>query len=82
MTKSISVKIEEELWKKMKTHEEINWSGVIRNSIKNKLESLEGKFDKGIAKEAFLDSEEILKEKIFKGRSGTEIIREWRDKRR
>ncbi|HLC58689.1 MAG TPA: hypothetical protein VJI68_02415 [Candidatus Nanoarchaeia archaeon] len=83
MTKSINVKVENETWEAMKTHEEINWSGVIRNTIKNKLKELEErKFDKNKAKNAFLESEKIIKEKVFKGKSGVEIIREWRDKRK
>ncbi len=40
--KTITVKIPEELYNKMKAHKEINWSEVIRRAIENKLEGLEG----------------------------------------
>ena len=84
MTKAISVKIDEELWTAMKTHEEVNWSGVIRNTIKNKLEELEEKkFDKNKARKAIEKIKKIRQQGSFKlDKTGTEIIREWRDKRK
>ncbi len=81
--KAINVKVEEELWESMKSHEEINWSGLIRNSIKEKLFALEEKkFDKKEAQGALASAKAMRKEKAFTGRAGAEIIREWRDQRR
>ncbi len=83
MTKSINVKIQEDLYGSMGIHEEINWSGVIRSAIKEKLKSLEDrKFDKERARKAFNASQKLLAAHAFSGRPGTEIIREWRDKRK
>ncbi len=83
MTKSISVKIDEHLWEAMKTHEEINWSGVIRTTIKEKLHQLqEKKFDKKKAEEALLNLAFLRKESFLNDKTGAEIIREWRDKRK
>jgi len=84
MTKSINVKIDENMYDSMTKHEEVNWSGVVRTAIKNKLEQLETKkFDKELAMKAFKHLEKIRESRIFSGgKSGTELIREWRDKRR
>ncbi len=84
MTKSINVKIDETIYESMTKYDEINWSGVVRTAIKNKLEQLETKkFDKKLALKAFKDSQRTLKSGIFSGgKSGTELIREWRDKRK
>ena len=36
---TISVRIDDELKKKMKAHSDINWSGVVRAAIKNTAEA-------------------------------------------
>lgn len=41
------------------------------------------KFDKERARKAFIECKKLRNSRIFKGeKTGTEIIREWRDKRR
>ena len=77
----ISVRIDKELRKKMRSHEEVNWSAVLRRAIIENLESRERvNFEK--RKKAFAMMDEIRKSRVFDGgRNSTEIIREWRDKR-
>ena len=84
MVKSINVKVDEDLWGSLRLYEEINWSGLIRSSIRKKLEELETrKFDKKKAMTAFLDCKRLRNSGAFKGgKTGTKIIREWRDKKR
>lgn len=84
MTKAINVKVDDKLWQRMKKHDEINWSGVIRNSIRQKIETIsqQEQFDHDLAAKAFHDALDIRKKKLFQGRSGTDIIREWRDRKK
>lgn len=84
MTKSINVKISEDLYSELGQHDEINWSGVVRTAIKSKLSDLEtNKFDKEKARKAFLECKKLRDSEVFKGRrTGVEIVREWRDKRK
>lgn len=84
MTKSINVKISDDLYSELGQHDEINWSGVVRTAIKNKLNNLElGKFDNERARRAFLECKKLRDSEVFKGKkTGAEIVREWRDKRR
>ncbi len=84
--KIISARIDDELHNKMKQHDEINWSAIVRKALINKLKIIEidsFTINKKRAEEAMSMSDEIRKSKIFdKGKSSTEIIREWRDKRK
>ena len=84
MTKSINIKMNESLWQELKEYEEINWSGVVRSALVNKIEELDKrKFDKEKAKKAFLDCRILRQNNTFKGKkTGAEIIREWRDRRK
>lgn len=84
MTKAINVKIDDELWQQMKRHDEINWSGVIRNSIQKKLGMLEyeASFDPLAAAQALVLAEQVRREEDKTKKRSEEIIREWRDKRR
>lgn len=84
MVKSINVKVDENLYEAMSLHEEINWSGVVRTSIKEKLNGLDvQKIDKEKARKALLDCRMLRNSGIFKGgKTGAEIVREWRDKRK
>lgn len=83
MTKSINVRIDDELYTAMNSHEEINWSGVVRLALKEKLGEVKvRKFDQEKARKAFKDSQRLLESKAFTGRSGVDIIREWRDKKK
>ncbi len=79
---TISVRIDEHIHNEMKMHDEINWSGILRNSIIEKLEKLEC-IDVTKAKNAAKIMDELRKPQSFdKGESSVKIIREWRDKRR
>ncbi len=77
----ISVRVNEELRKKMKIHEEINWSAVLRRAIIENLENKEA-VDLEKRRKAFAMMDKLRKEGAFDGsRNSTEIIREWRNKR-
>lgn len=77
----ISVRIDKHIREKMRTHEEVNWSAVLRRAIIENLESRERvNFEK--RKKAFAMMDKLRKEGAFDGgRNSTEIIREWRNKR-
>lgn len=78
----ISVRVSKETKQQMKLHDEINWSAVIRKAIQQSLaKDSEEKMKK--AKEAAKEIDKISKSGVFSGgKTGTEIIREWRNKRR
>ena len=79
---TVSVRIGEDIRNQMRMHDEVNWSAVIRNSVVEKLDDLES-IDSERAEKATQLLNELRKSKVFdKGKSGAEIIREWRDKRR
>ncbi|ADC66046.1 conserved hypothetical protein [Ferroglobus placidus DSM 10642] len=70
----ISVRVSDELKKKMDRHRYVNWSEIIRKEIEKVIERLESR---NLA-EALLLNEKIRKKSAT---DTTEIIREWRDKR-
>lgn len=79
---TISVRIDEHIHNEMKMHDEINWSGILRNSIVERLERLE-QIDTSTAKKALQDIAELRKARTFDhGKNSTEIIRGWREKRK
>ena len=79
---TISVRIDEHIHNEMKMHDDINWSGIVRNSIAEKLEKLET-IDQAKAKKAAAVMDSLRKSKSFdKEESSVKIIREWREKRR
>lgn len=87
MTDSIiSLRIDKETLKKMRMNDEINWSAFLRNCLNQKLEKMketENSFDYDRARKAMEDAEKIRKSGIFDGgKTGVEIIREWRNKRK
>jgi hypothetical protein len=84
MTDSIiSLRISKEMLEKMRTNDEVNWSAFLRNCLNKQIEQTNFA-DKNKMKKA----EEIMKKmrEISKsmggGKTTTEIIREWRDKRK
>ncbi len=82
---TISVRIDKGTHERMKNHDHINWSAIIRRTLQQQLEQLqkEKKFDREKAQKASQDIDKIRESGVFNGRkSGTEIIREWRDKRK
>ena len=78
----ISLRIDGGVREQMKRHPHINWSAILRKALLLELEKLHT-VDKARALKALEDAEKIRKSKVFdSGRTGAEIIREWRDKRR
>lgn len=73
---SISVRINDELKKKMEAHPDINWSGVIRAAINDKAERSKGR-DLVLA----ITATERLRKKAKAGWDSTKVIRKWRKKR-
>ncbi len=81
--KIISLRIDENIYRKMKILEHINWSSIIRKHLSKEIEKLEEDFDLGRAKKALEDMDKIRKSGIFKSnKQGVDIIREWRNQRR
>ena len=79
---TVSVRINKELREKMRVHDEINWSAVLRRAITENLKNKET-IDFGKMKNASEEIDKIRKSGIFgKGKEGTLIIREWRNKRK
>ncbi len=80
--KTISLRINEELYKKMRMYDYINWSSFIRKYIQKQLENVEeNSFN---AKKASKTIDKLREAGAFKkgSKTGTEIIREWRDERK
>ena len=80
----ISLRINKELKERMRRQDEVNWSSIIRKAIIKRLEEREeDNFDTEKARKASAEMNKIRKSGIFnKGKTGTEIIREWRNKRK
>lgn len=79
---TVSVRVDKQLHEQMKLHEEINWSAILRQSIEEKIEEVE-RIDFARAERAARAMDRIRKTRAFDhGKSTTELIREWRDKRR
>lgn len=78
----VSVRVEEKLHDLMKLHDEINWSAVIRHSIQQKVEETT-KIDHKRAAHACRNMDKLRTSGAFsRGKTSTEIIREWRNKRK
>jgi len=78
----ISLRIGKELKEKLRAARHINWSEVIRRSLTEEVEKIH-RIDSKKAEEAIRDMNRIRKSRVFSGgKTGTEIIREWRDKRK
>ncbi len=71
----ITVKISEELQRKMRELRHINWSEVVRNAIRKRIELESGR---NIAKALLLNEKNIIKPD--KGFSSSEFIRRWRER--
>lgn len=75
---TISLRVDKKLHDQMKLHDEVNWSASLRRLIVEQLKNLE-RIDFLRAEHAAKEMDAIRKSKVFdKGRSSTEIIREWR----
>ncbi len=84
---TISVRVPQEMYAKMKRLEYIKWSAIIREAVRRHIQTAEQQikqpFDKERARRAARDMDRIRKSGVFSGgKTGTEIIRAWRDKRR
>jgi len=71
----ITVKISEELQRRMREMRHINWSEVVRDAIRKRIEFESGR---DIAKALLLNERNIIKPD--KGFSSTEFIRRWRER--
>jgi len=83
--KIVSTRVDQHLHQKMKMHDEINWSAVIRNALITKLKEEEQ--EDWINKERLIEAAKKMDGLVRKnvsggGKSSTQIIREWRDKRK
>ena len=78
----ISVRIDEELRRKMKKLGYINWSEFIRNAIREKIKEEERvrKIDRRRLLRAAVATDALRRR--VEGWSGVEEIRRWRDRRR
>jgi Arc/MetJ-type ribon-helix-helix transcriptional regulator len=74
--KTLTVKVDEELRERMKKLKHVNWSEVIRESIRKKIEEENGR---NIAEAVLLN--EKLRKPAPKGWDSTKVIRGWRLKR-
>ncbi len=72
----ISVRVSDEIKKRMDRLKHINWSEVIRRAIIKTLEEEEGR---NLARAVLLN--EKIRKKAPKGWDSTEIIRYWRQRR-
>lgn len=78
----ISLRIGKELKSKMRMHSHINWSAIIRRALAEEVLKLH-KIDRAKALRAFESAKKTRESGVFSGgKTGAEIIREWRDKRR
>ena len=73
---TISVRIDNDLKKKMDSHPDINWSGVIRAAIHEKTDQNK---DRDLVQAIIIT--ERLRRKSKSGWDSTKVIREWRQKR-
>mgnify|MGYP001573655261 CR=1 FL=1 len=79
---TISIRIDKNMHEKMKRIEYINWSAILRKALMQELSKID-EVNKEKVKIASETMNRIRKEGIFnKGKTGVEIIREWRNKRR
>jgi hypothetical protein len=81
----ITVRVDEELKKRMSSHPDLNWSEIVRSAIEERLKTEEAtrkrKPDQDRIREAISISDRI-REKTSGEWSVTEEIRRWRELRR
>ena len=82
----MSFRVKKDIHNEMKQHDEVNWSAVLRKAVMEKIRQRDinnFEIDKKRAREASKKIDDIRKSKIFdKGKNSTELIREWRDRRK
>ena len=78
----ISIRIDKTIRQKMKMHEHINWSALIRKSLVAEIQKMH-LVEKNRAERAARDMDALRKIISNQNKqSGVEIIREWRKKRK
>ena len=81
----ITVKVDEDLKKRMASHADLNWSEVVRAAIEERLRAEEttrkGKLDRARIRDAIAVSDQV-RDKTSGNWSVTEEIRRWRELRR
>ncbi len=81
----ITVKVDEDLKRRMVSHADLNWSEVVRTAIEERLRAEEAtrkrKIDRARMREAIAMSDRV-REKTSGNWSVTEEIRRWRELRR
>ncbi|MEK6894328.1 MAG: hypothetical protein AABX10_02600 [Nanoarchaeota archaeon] len=78
----ISLRIDKSLKEKMRLYNHINWSAILRRALIEEINKMH-RIDKKRAMKAALEIDKIRKSGVFNGgKTGTQIIREWRDKKR
>ena len=79
---TISLRVDKEIHKKMKLHDEINWSALLRKSIIKTIENFDF-IDKERAEKAALSMDKLRKVNAFSsGKESVQVIREWRNRRK
>ena len=79
---TISLRIDKSLKEQMRKYVHINWSAILRKALVDEVKKIHS-INKERALRALKSADEIRKSGIFKSeRTGAEIIREWRDKRK
>lgn len=83
---TMSFRVKKDIYDQMKMHDEINWSAVVRNAVKEKIKQRDhagGEVNEARIREILNEAKKIRDSKVFdRGKSSTQIIREWRDKRK
>ena len=78
----VSLRVDKDMHREMKLHDEVNWSAVLRKSIAEQIDKTE-RIDYERAQRAIKDTLEMRKLRLFdQGKNSTELIQEWRSKRR
>ena len=79
---TISLRVSKDIRNKMREHDEVNWSSVLRKAIAENLENRE-RVNLERRRKACEEMNKLVKTKAFdRGKDSVLIIREWRNKRR
>lgn len=77
---TVSLRVPDELKKKMDQHDEINWSAIIRANIEEEILQLDSRnIGHAVATSERLSNE--IDDEEVKNQNTAEIVREWRDTR-
>lgn len=73
---NISVRVDEKLKKEMEQLREVNWSKIIREAIRTRIDQEK---QRNLAKAVLIN--EKIRKTATKGYDSTNVIREWRERR-